>query len=474
MPSTYHHSPVLNPFTSRIIRLWLFVAALTLTGCSPFVSYQKDTALSEARRLTEMQSNSGIIEWWHVLQDTRLNQQIESALKNNGSVQATFERITAAYATAAVNDANRSPQISTTASASHRIEGSDQFSVGLSVSYDPDLWKRLSMLDDSAQFRVQSSVESYRMAALSLSVGIATTWMKIIDAQQQLTLLKRQIINAQQTHELMKLRYQAGLVRMEDILRQQLSEQSLQAEEITINADIAILNSQLAVLTGVPPETTIVVSPNLPAYPAETTVDTTWLHRRPDIREAFYSMSATDRDFAAAVRNQYPALTLSVSSVSQADSPRALFSDWITSLAANFAMPLIDGGKRRAQAQQAKAKRAEFVALYQQKVLQALDEVQAALIKEKQQRQAIENLQQRFELAKTVYEQVEQSYFSGTGNYLSVLSAQKERNALERNLLNAQRSLIELRINLHQVVAGNLQSNTPDKSLVMSSKRIQP
>lgn len=463
--SSVHIQPHHSGFRYGLI-LWV----LFLGGCTHLTAYKPSETLQQALS-KPASANNMTAEWWRTLGDKHLNQQIEKALQQNFSVQAAQERIAAAKAAADAVSANHSPELSITGNTRYQNDrGGDsaQYSAGLSASYEIDLWQRLQAGTDAAQLKVQASAESYRAAVLALSGDIALNWIKLIEARQQSELLQQQLRNGERTEQLLTLRYQTGQVRIEDILRQQLSNRALQAEQISMESGIKTLGFQLAILTGQPPQSVAFpFSLALPPAPTEVSIDASLLQRRPDVREALFSLAAADRDFAAAVSAQYPALTLSASHLSRADSPGALFSDWLTSLAGNLVIPLLDGQNRQARALQARARRNESVALYRHKVLQAMQETETALVQEQQQRRRIENLQQRLSLAESVHQQLRHGYYNGANSYLSVLSAEKEFNSLQRNLLSARRDLIESRIALHRAIAGDVnQLNTANLAMV--------
>ncbi len=107
------------------------------------------------------------------------------------------------------------------------------------------------------------------------------------------------------------------------------------------------------------------------------------LSRRPDVASAFVSLKAADHDLAAALAEQLPTVNLtatlgrSVTRLSTGDIDGTFWS-----LALGLTQPLVDGGRRAAESDRQSAIRNETFVAYRKVVLQALEEVESALVAE--------------------------------------------------------------------------------------------
>ena len=434
--------------------------------CTSCASYNKyELPLQEGTSFT--QSGSAYLEnlWWLSLNDEELNTHIETALNNNFSLAATWDRLTAARALSARERANLYPDLDLDANARRTIDddntNEERFTFGPTASYEVDLWGEIRASNAAEYLRAEASEQAYRTAALTLSSNVAIVWVRLLETQHQQNLLQEQISTNQKALEVLRVRFGVGQIRSEDILRQQLLIERLKEEKISVEADMKLLEHQLAVLRGEPPQhksfKTNERLPELPPLP-DTGLSSDLIQRRPDIKEAFLQIQAADKDLAAAIRDQYPEITLSASYISEAARAGTLFSNWITTLAGGIVAPLFDGGERRAEVRRGEATRNEFINLYAQNVLVAFQEVEDALIQEDTQRRRISNLQSRVKLARDSYKQIRLGYFNGANEFISVLSAQDELQSTERDLLRARRDLIEFRIALYRALAGGFQT----------------
>ena len=185
------------------------------------------------------------------------------------------------------------------------------------------------------------------------------------------------------------------------------------------------------------------------------------VQRRPDVQRAFMVLQAADRDVASSISNQFPRITLAASLNSTSSSVQNLFQDWATSFAGNLLAPLFYGGELRAEVRRTEAVAREQLYSYGQTVLNAFQEVEDALVLEARQRDRIAFLETQLTLADQTFEQLRVQYLNGTSNYLDVLTALDDVQALRRDLLTHQLALVEYRLGLYRALAGSIETE-PD------------
>lgn len=437
------------------------------TGCASYQEYQ--TPLNNETAFSQSGQEALPDLWWLALENEELDNHINVALQNNFSLEAAWQRLKAAKALARRETADIYPELDVEAGARRTINGSreDQFTLGPAASYEVDLWGKIRASSNAENLRALSSQFAYQTAALSLSGDVAITWIRLIEAHNQVKLLKSQINTNNKALEVLKARFGIGQIRSEDILRQQLLIEAIKEEKIIVETDIKTLEHQLAVLRGeTPQDKTYSIHDHLPVLPPlpNTGLPAELINRRPDIQATFFEMEAADKDLAAAVRDQYPSITLSASYISEAATAGNLFTDWITNIAGELVAPIFDGGERRAEVRRNEAVRNELLSSYSQNVLEAFQEVEDALIRETRQKNRIRNLEARLNLARKTYEQIQLGYFNGASEFISVLSAQTELQGIERDLLRARRDLIEFRIALYRALSGGFGMNKKENN----------
>jgi NodT family efflux transporter outer membrane factor (OMF) lipoprotein len=418
-------------------------------------------------------------DWWTSFNDAELDALIDEALAGNFSLRAAWQRLSQAEAIARRAGAERIPSID--ASAGHvsawrhtqledsaagvdGTEYSNQRSLGLAARYELDLWGRIRAARDAARLDARASRADLLAAAISLSAQVATTWYALQEQRGQVALLNDQIRTTSDTLKLIGARFRQGGASATDVLQQQQLLESRRGERERTLADVAVFEHTLAVLLGRQPvgadfdaDGTLIELPSLPGtgVPAEVVAG------RPDVRSAYLSVQAADRRLAEAIADRYPRLSLTAGLETSHEDWKGLFHNWLATLAANLTAPLVDGGRRVADVDRTRAIERERLALFGQTLLDALAEVENALIRERQQRVLIDSLREQERLARLVLDQTRSQYFQGTVEYLRVLDAQQSLQSLQRDLLGRRGDLIGFRIALHRALAGGWEMSPP-------------
>jgi outer membrane protein TolC len=227
---------------------------------------------------------------------------------------------------------------------------------------------------------------------------------------------------------------------------------------------VELLQYQLSVLMGYQPELvwqeTAIDLPELPPMP-KLGVPAEVLWRRPDIRQGYRKVQAADQRLAAAIADQYPSISLAANVETSAASVHDLFDDWLANLVANAIQPVFDGDLRKAEVERQNAIVLERIHAWGQTILDALEEIETALTREKQQTLYLESLREQLGLALETNNRNRERYIKGQTDYIRVLESLQSLQALERSVITAQRTLIGYRIDLYRSIAGSFDLSKP-------------
>ena len=395
---------------------------------------------------------------------------VDSALTSNFNLLTAWQRLRAAQAVVDRESASFFPTLDASVQGEvsqyqSQFVQDQQLSLGLSSAYEVDLWGRISSRVEAQRYREQATREDYQTAALSLSAEVARVWYQLVEARNELKLIRDQIRTNEKVLTLLESRFGSGQIRSVDILRQRQLLEATREQEINAEGRLEVLRHQLSVLLGNAPQSAVttaeVTLPDLPPLP-ETGIPTDLIRRRPDIQSAFNRLKAADREVASAISSRYPRLSLSASASTAADNARDLFQDWSRRVAGNLLTPLFYGGQLKAEVDRTQAVKQQRLYEYGQTVLNAFREVEDALIREKKQKQTIQSIREQLELARQSYEQLRIEYFNGMSGYLDVLTALDEQQQLRRDLFSARLRLLEYRIALYRSLAGGFEVRSPN------------
>lgn len=446
----------------------LLLAFSGLTGCPAKIKQvPAPVALPEKFSATGQQKMPE--RWWLAFDDAGLNRLCDQALAGNFTLFTAFNRLQQAQAIAKKTGADLIPQVNAAVfggKASRPSPAANDFAIGLAASYEVDLWGRIRSAVNAARLDVDSAEEDVYGAAISLTANIASVWYQLIEQRQQLNLLDKQIEVNKNNVTLVKVKFAGAQASAADVFQQQQLLESVIGNRFSVVANIAVLENELAVLTGQPPGKVMPppgdTYPQLPALP-QTGLSLNLMQRRPDVRKAYFNVQAADQRIASAIADRFPKLSLSAEA--QVDSPnfQSILNNWLATVAGNLVLPVIDGRRRVAEVERNRAVASEAVNNYATVMLQAVKEVENALAQERQQHAVVANLERQVELAGQAASIIRMRYINGVSDFLRVLSALLSQQSLERNLLQARQQLIAYRINLYRALAGRFPLTDPDK-----------
>lgn len=448
-----------------ILVFFLAYAAFSITACAP-KTMKATLPVDSPEAFSYSGEEISPDAWWTSFEDQHLNGMVEQALDSNLDLRAIWFRFKEAQAVVDRQSSFLLPDIEASLRSSLNrpqpdFVGGENVQLGLSAFYEIDLWGRIHALIEAESYRAEATFADYQAGAISLSGEITTTWYRLLAEWQQRELVGEQIETNEQILSLIKAQFGSGQIRSVDILRQQQLVEATREQRILSESRIEVLEHQLAVLQGLPPQYDIEYVPDsLPALPPlpETGIPAELLQRRPDVQSAFHLLQAADREVAAAISNRYPRLSISTSAQLRANNFDNLLEDWAYSIGGNLLAPLFYGGRLNAEVDRSQAVKNQRLYEYGQTVLVAFQEVEDALIQERKQLERIQVLEEQLLLAEQAYGQLRIEYFNGMSDYLAVLTALNQEQQLRRDLISANLMLLEFRIALYRSLAGGLET----------------
>lgn len=461
---------------SHLNIIWIILLGCTgvlLTHCSPKAA--KSMLPMEAPELFSYAGEEELAQkWWTSFEDERLNTLVEQALDSNFNLLAAWQRFRAAEAVVDRESSFLLPDVEAFFSAGRSypepdFRGGENQQIGLTAVYEVDLWGRIRSSVQAERYRAEATQYDYQAAAITLSAEITRTWYQLMAAWRRLELTQQQIETNENILKLIIARFGSGQIRGVDILRQKQLVEATRELQIFTESQIEVLEHQLSVLLGSPPQQEIAYDPDSlpppPPLPA-TGIPTELIQRRPDVQSAFYVLHAADRDVASAISARYPRLTLDISSAARSNETDDLFKNWAYALGGNLVAPLFYGGRLSAELDRTKAIKQQLLYEYGQTVLVAFQEVEDALIQERKQQERLEVLEEQVRLAQQANNQLRVEYFNGLSDYLAVLTAIDQEQQLQRDLIAAKLTLLDYRITLYRALAGGFEMERNDQARV--------
>jgi len=392
-------------------------------------------------------------EWWKAFNDAVLDALEADAITANQNLKAAAARVSQARALVGVAKADRIPQVDANFGPS-RVKPSG-VSVGLpgeniapytvwrgllTVSYEVDLFGRISDTINAARSEYEGTEATFRSVQLALQADVAQTYFALRETDEELTLLRDTLSLREDSARLLQRRFDLGEIGELDVARAKTELATTRSDAIALERQRAQLEHALAVLLGKPPASfDLTPAPLVSAMPAiPAGLPSSLLERRPDIASASRTMAAANARIGVAKAAFFPVLNLTAQGGFESSELSQLFKwssrAWALGPLAGtiLAMPLIDGGRNQANLDRSYAVLEESVASYRQKVLAAFAEVEDNLANVRTlddqgqaTRDAVASASRALRIAQVRYN-------AGATGYLDAIDAQ-------RSLLSVQR-----------------------------------
>jgi outer membrane protein TolC len=193
--------------------------------------------------------------------------------------------------------------------------------------------------------------------------------------------------------------------------------------------------------------------PRLPKFPS-TVAPIDLFSLRPELRAAQMRAQAAEYQLASTIAERFPRLTLGLSYDFSTQQIETLFSDEVGRIASNLVLPVIDGGRRRAQVRQQEHVAKRLLLEYSENFLIALKEVDDALSRERNQKKVLKRVDAQVRHARNTLRESQARYLSGLGDYLPVLVAIQALQEIERRQISEKRAVLVARARLYRALGG--------------------
>ena len=450
--------------------LLVMATALATASCASLPAYQSGDGLPPApAEWTAAPQDTGAEaarDWIAELDDPRLAGLIDEAFEANPSLNQSFARYRAARAAARIAGADRLPSLNSgldyTRTEPNVGSGSDSFSLGLSTSWEADLWGRVADSANAASLDAEAAADDVRAAQLSVAGLVSKGWFALIEAHLQTELAERDVATRQSSLNLTERRFARGLVRSSDVRTARSALASSEAALASRRRTEAAASRSLEALLGRYPGARLAPEGDFPVLDTLGALGTpqAMLSRRPDIRAAERRLQSAGLRADAARKALYPSLSLNGGSgTGGADASDLLDLDTlVSSLTASIVGPIFNGGARRGARDQAQANAEAQLAGYVSTVLTAWQEAENAIHADAILEQRVENLRQAYEEAAEAENLVVRQYASGVATIFDLINAQSRRISAESQYITARANRAANRVDLYLAIAGDFSA----------------
>ena len=341
---------------------------------------------------------------------------------------------------------------SNTNSSTSSSSSSPSYSASMNVSWELDLWQKISDGISAANLDAASARASYQSARDSLVANVVRSYIDVLTQQQLLNIEQSRLTVLENNEAVILQRYSTGLGSLDDLDTARTSSANTRATIAQYENALLTAKRTLAVLLGRQNQSLNELNTQV-SFPDVllplTTLPKQDLARRPDLQAAFYALKATEFEVDVAYKALLPSISLSASLSDNASTPsQALFTNPLWSLLGQMTAPLFQGGSLRAQVEDAKLTSANAWWQYRETLLTAVQETQNALDSETALSARISHTNVALANAERSVSTIEGQYRQGLADILDLLSVYDTRFNLQAQAVELHAQKLQNRIDL--------------------------
>ena len=338
---------------------------------------------------------------------------------------------------------------------------SQGYTMDLSINYMVDVFGKLRRAEHAAEYELFATENDRQSLAHAVVAQVIGTRIDIATQQRLLEINAQTISNWEKALEIIDRRYQQGLSPAVDVYIAKENLANAKSQKPRIEQSLILSLHALDVLCGRAPETTEDLARTLPKLPELSPIPAglpaDLLDRRPDVRSAEMRLAAGTERIGVSIAQMYPDLTLTARGGYASEHFRdlTLSENQIYAAILNVMAPVFKGGRLKAGVEAAEASARQSAAQYAGAVLNAMREVEDALVKQQKLSQRITQLSDRFEQAQQAERLAVDRYTQGVDKILLVLETERRRRLAENELALSEGDLWKARVELFLAIGGD-------------------
>ncbi len=409
--------------------------------------------------------------WWQNFRDPALNNLVEAGLSDNLDIRRALESVEAANANITVAKAGGRPTLDAAAAAtvSRADAAADTLRTATAVGsfgWALDLFGRYRAAARAAEATRDAAIADTDVTRLAILLDISTSYVDAAYYRARTRNISASLSSLRTTLALTQQLRDAGEASDLDMVQVRSRIASTQINLPDAKAAEVQSVNHISTLLNIPAGTTFKnlarATQPLPSGKVGTGVPAELLRNRPDIRREELQLIAAGETVGVAKANLYPSLSLNGTvTASRLISAAATGGAVGWSFGPTLDIPIFDGGQRRANLAIARSDVKNQYLLWRQTVLEAVEDVEAALADLEAARRKLSSARSAVSTASRRLSMARESYSSGTLTLLDVLDSERDLSDVRLSLVDASREVANAYIRLN--ISLGWQPEQPDE-----------
>ncbi len=453
----------------------LVLTAFVLPGCALYSAPKKVSVKIPLRLKYTPSKNKNIAyrlpssgnKWWKNFGSKELDALVNESLKNNLEYRMAVRNVQIAKTYVTQNESGLFPSINLTFSTTRNklsgyetsifSSGSSKSSIiynlnqaGLTASYEIDLWHRIANSVNEAGANVSASKEEAEVVKLTLLSNVVNSYFQICYLNSEIKNLEEQYIGQKEIFRLNNILFKDGIEDEGAVLQ---AKESLEIMKTFINSSIRlreISKNTLAYYIGEYPEDLKInfhcrgIKSGMFKNLVPSGISSKMLIKRPDVKEAGYSVISFSYAKKESLANFFPVFSLtgnygyaSTSLVNFISNANSVWNFGLDILA-----PIFNYKQNISIYERSKLQYKNAVLNYRNTVVNAFKETDDSLITYMKDYDTLNKYRNTYLYAKRIYGMDEERYKDGIESRISFLSSRLNYLSSRYNLMVQKQILI--------------------------------
>jgi outer membrane protein, multidrug efflux system len=447
------------------------ILSISLISCSAigptYQEYKASTPTQWHAALPHQGQTTTLTQWWQQFDDPQVARLIEAATQESDTLASALSRIEQSRAAAVAARAGGLPNVGLNASATRANNGPNtggaqsNARASADASWELDIFGGNQRSREAAAARLASSTATWHALRVSVATEVAMQYVGLRACEALLKGFEADAQSRLETDRLTQLKVKAGFTAPAEGSLASASAAEAQSRLAAQHAECDVNIKSLVALTALD-ETSLRTQlgasqgklPQPDAF-AVTALPASLIAQRPDIAAAERELAAANADIGVAEAARYPRFSLIGSIGAIASRIAGMSSEGSTwSFGPALDLPLFDAGRRAANADAARARYAEALAVYKSKVRHAISEVEQALTLLASAQARETDTQAAAKGYEAFLKASDARHRAGAGSLLELEDARRTLLNAQVSLLNVQRERVTQWISLYRALGG--------------------
>lgn len=458
-----------------------FLTSLLMMACSVGPDYKQEKLFSDDEISKSLnlqtpfpnQKNFMIVDFG----DDVLNQLIKDAEISSPNLKMAILKLRQAREVLKIDVKNGFPTFDISAKYNYVNESdnmetlikNDYYQIGVDMAWEIDIFGKTRREAESSKAQYRAMVENLKNVNVSLISDIATNYINLRMAEQNLKNMRENILLQEDVYNIILERFNADLVDEMTLSQSKYLLENMKMQVPMLEYQREMYANALAVLLGKLPQSLdeFLQSENKNLVSRVFEYDVEKLYRlpvsiirsRPDVRMAEENLISQNAEIGVAVANVYPSFSLSGFLGFQS----LKFSNLIErdsvghSLIPEMVLPLFHFSQLRNNIEVQKLKRDEAEVNYEQTLLNAVAELRNAIVAIDKEYKVNKSASLAYQKMSDVSYLMWKKYLSGLVEYTDVLTAEQNRLEAQTNMVNSNANLYKNIITFYKAIGGKYE-----------------